>query len=161
MHKISFRIGLNILNPNYFRTCNFNEVIWHVIRTLLINKNENRYSDTSTKKISNAIRIFEYYSNTYTNIRIPILGFVAILSFIWNTFSLSLVIFWKNGLQIFYQNFSTQMTLAKVTKWPWPLAFISDWLDFISIPKSTITTQKWKFLAFPIQMPMEPKLTLP
>ena len=80
MHKISFQIGLNILNPNYFRTYNFDEVIWHVIRTLLINKNENRYSNTSTKKISHAIRIFEYYSNTYMNIRIPILGFVAILT---------------------------------------------------------------------------------
>ena len=87
--------------------------------------------------------------------------FSSNIGFIWNTFSLSPIIFWKNGLQFFYQNFSTQMTLAKVTKWPWPLAFISDWLDFISIPKSTITTQKWKILAFPIQMPMEPKLTLP
>ena len=91
---------------------------------------------------------------------------LSLICFIQNWFHMkyifhSLVIFWKNGLQIFYQNFSTQMTLAKVTKWPWPQAFISDWLDFISIPKSTITTQKWIILAFPIQMPMEPKLTLP
>ena len=79
--------------------------------------------------------------------------FSSKIGFIWNTFSLSLVVFWKNGLQILYQNFSTQMTLAKVTKWPWPLAYISNWHDFISIPKSTITTQKWKFLAFQFKCP--------
>ena len=33
----------------------------------------------------------------------------------------------------FYHNFSIKVTLVKVSKCPWPLAFISDRLDFISI----------------------------
>ena len=61
----------------------------------------------------------------------------------------------------FYHNFLTKVTLAKVTKCPWPLAFRSDGLDFISILERTIATEKWKISAVPIQMPKEPKLTLP
>ena len=50
---------------------------------------------------------------------------------------------------------------VKVKKCPWPRAFISDGLDFISILKSTLASEKWKNSDFPNQLPMEPKLTLP
>ena len=43
------------------------------------------------------------------------------------------VLFLRKMTPKFYHNLSITVTLAKVTKCPWPLAFINDGLDFISI----------------------------
>ena len=43
------------------------------------------------------------------------------------------------------------MSLAKVTKCPWPLAFIKDGLDFIFIPKSTKALKNEKIQFFPFK----------
>ena len=50
------------------------------------------------------------------------------------------LLFLKKIIYKFLSKFSTQMTLAKVTKCPWPVTFISDWCDFISIPTCR---EKW------------------